>query len=139
MPGGNRRVKGASVTDAFEAEVSALAGEINQQVARVREAFGELSALEHTARSADGMVTVTVGRHGQLRGVELNPRAYRNLSPTQLADAIMRQANAATAAVSEQSRQLLDPLMPDGLPYEDVFGERVTLDAFFPGPVEPAQ
>ncbi|MFI7424109.1 YbaB/EbfC family nucleoid-associated protein [Nonomuraea sp. NPDC049684] len=126
------------MADAFEAEVSALAGEINQQVARVREAFGELSALEHTARSADGMVTVTVGRHGQLRGIELNPRAYRNLSPTQLADAIMQQANAATAAVSEQSRQLLDPLMPDNLPYEDVFGERATLDAFFPGPVEPA-
>ncbi|MGW4412480.1 hypothetical protein ACWEJ6_51395 [Nonomuraea sp. NPDC004702] len=40
----------------------------------------------------------------------------------QLADAIMQQANAATAAVSEQSRQLLAPLMPDGLPYEDVFG-----------------
>ncbi|MFF0869365.1 YbaB/EbfC family nucleoid-associated protein [Nonomuraea sp. NPDC003560] len=126
------------MADAFEAEVSALAGEINQQVARVREAFGELSALEHTARSADGMVTVTVGRHGQLRGIELNPRAFRNLSPSQLADAIMQQANAATAAVSEQSRQLLDPLMPDGLPYEDVFGERATLDAFFPGPVEPA-
>ncbi|MGW4411127.1 YbaB/EbfC family nucleoid-associated protein [Nonomuraea sp. NPDC004702] len=126
------------MADAFEAEVSALAGEINQQVARVREAFGELSALERTARSADGMVTVTVGRHGQLRGIELNPRAFRNLSPSQLADAIMQQANAATAAVSEQSRQLLDPLMPDGLPFEDVFGERATLDAFFPGPVEPA-
>ncbi|RSN11424.1 hypothetical protein DMB42_12565 [Nonomuraea sp. WAC 01424] len=126
------------MADAFEAEVSALAGEINQQVARVREAFGELSALEHTARSADGMVSVTVGRHGQLRGVELNPRAYRSLSPTQLAEAIMRQANEATAAVSEQSRQLLNPLMPDGVPYEEVFGERATLDAFFPSPVEPA-
>ncbi|NUR92691.1 MAG: YbaB/EbfC family nucleoid-associated protein [Nonomuraea sp.] len=104
---------------------------------RVREAYGKLAVLEHTARSADGMVAVTVGRNGQLRGIKLNPRAYRHLSPTQLADAIMLQAGQAATAVSEQSRELLEPLMPEGLPYDQVFGERATLDGFLPGPVEP--
>lgn len=132
-------MKGSSVADAFEAEIGQLAGEINQRMARVREAYEELSVMEHTARSADGMVSVTVGRHGQLRGIELNPRAYRSMSPSQLTDAIMQQAGEATAAVSEQSKQLLKPLMPEGMPYEEVFGERATLDGFFPGPVEPAQ
>ncbi|WP_327585501.1 YbaB/EbfC family nucleoid-associated protein [Nonomuraea sp. NBC_00507] len=126
------------MADAFEAEIRELAGEINQQIARVREAYGELSALEHTARSADGMVSVTVGRHGQVRAIELNPRVYRTLSPSQLAEAIMQQAGKATAAVSEQSKELLKPLMPEGVPHEEVFGEHATLDAFFPSPVEPA-
>lgn len=138
MPSGIRRTKGSSVTDAFEGEIGRLAGEINQQLARIREAYEELSATEHTACSTDGMVRVTVGRNGQLRGIELSPRAYRTLSPSQLADAIMQQADKATAAVSEQSKQLLEPLMPEGMPYQEVFGERDMLDAFFPSPVKPA-
>ncbi|MFC4012669.1 YbaB/EbfC family nucleoid-associated protein [Nonomuraea purpurea] len=125
------------MSDAFEAEIRDLASEINQQMARIREAYGELSAIEHTARSADGMVSVTVGRHGQVRDIQLNPRVYRTLSASQLADAIMQQLNKATAAVSEQSKQLLKPLVPEGVPHEDVFGEHATLDAFFPSPVEP--
>lgn len=125
------------MTDAFKAEISGLAGEINQQIVRIREAYGELSAMEHTARSRDGMVSVTVGRYGQLRGIELNPRVYRSLSPSQLVDVIMRQVNEATAVVSERSRELLTPLMPEGVPHEDVFGEGAMLDAFLPSPVEP--
>ncbi|MEU4698706.1 YbaB/EbfC family nucleoid-associated protein [Nonomuraea dietziae] len=125
------------MADAFEAEIGELAGQINQQMARIREAYGELSAMEHTACSVDGMVSVTVGRHGQMRGIELNPRVYRTLSPSQLADTIMHEVNKATAAVSEQSKQLLQPLMPESLPYEEIFGERAMLDAFLPGPVEP--
>ncbi|QFY05374.1 YbaB/EbfC family DNA-binding protein [Nonomuraea phyllanthi] len=125
------------MADAFEAEISELAGEINQHLTRAREAYEELAALEHTARSEDGMVSVTVGRHGHLRGIQLNPRVYRALSPSELADAIMRQAGEATAAVSERGRRLLTPLMPEGVPYEEIFGERATLDPFFPGPVEP--
>ncbi|WP_067143830.1 YbaB/EbfC family nucleoid-associated protein [Microtetraspora malaysiensis] len=125
------------MADAFEVGIRELAAEINQQMTRVREAYGELSVMEHTARSADGMVSVTVGRHGQLLGLKLNPRVYRSLSASQLADVIMQEVNKATAAVSEQSKQLLQPLMPESVPYEEAFGEQVMLDAFFPKPVEP--
>lgn len=135
---GSRRVEGASVANAFEAEITQLAAEVNQKIARIRETYEELSALEHTAHSRDEMVSVTVGRHGQVRGIRLNPRVYRTLSPSELADAIMQQVNAATAAVSERSRQLLAPLMPEDVPLEQVFGEHATLDAFLPAPVEPA-
>lgn len=122
----------------FEAEIRQLADEVNDQMARVREAYRELAAIEHTARSADGMVSVTVGRNGQVRAIQLNPRVYRTLSTSQLADAIMQQIGKGTAAVTEQSMRLLQPLMPEGVPYEDVFGEHATLDALCPGPVEPA-
>ncbi|WP_433216419.1 YbaB/EbfC family nucleoid-associated protein [Microtetraspora malaysiensis] len=125
------------MADAFDVGIRELATEINQQMARVREAYGELSVMEHTARSADGMVSVTVGRHGQMLGLELNPRVYRTLSSSQLADTIMQEVNKATAAVSEQSKELLQPLMPESVPYEEAFGEQVMLDAFFPKPVEP--
>ncbi|MGP4105277.1 YbaB/EbfC family nucleoid-associated protein [Nonomuraea sp. KM90] len=66
-------------------------GEINQQIARIRETYGELSAMEYTAHSKDGMVSVTVGLHGRVRGIHLKPQVYRSLSPL----AVDRGDNAA--------------------------------------------
>ncbi|MFC5826617.1 YbaB/EbfC family nucleoid-associated protein [Nonomuraea insulae] len=115
-----------------------MAAEVNQQIARIRETCTEFAAIEHTSRSKDGLVSVTVGAHGRLCGVELNPRVYRTLSPSELAEAIMRQAEQASAAVTEQSKELMTPLMPEGTLVDEIFGGTATLDAFLPGPVEPA-
>jgi DNA-binding protein YbaB len=123
--------------DAFQATVEELAGQVNQQVERVRETYEALNSIESTMGSSNGMISVTVGPQGQVRDIELNARVYLKLSATELADAIMEQINRATAAVSEQRRRLLEPLMPDGLRYDQVFGENVTLDAFLPSPVDP--
>ncbi|MFI7703043.1 hypothetical protein [Nonomuraea sp. NPDC049480] len=57
----------------------------------------------------------------------------------ELAGEANQQVDWATAAVTEQGGRLLTPLIPDGVPFEAVFGERATLDAFLPGPVEPAR
>lgn len=125
------------MTDVFRATIDELAGEVNRQIARVRETYARLGEVESTATSADGLVSVTVGSNGQVRGIELNPRVYRKLDPSELAGSIMAQVDRATAVVSEERKKLMEPLMPDGVPYEEVFGERITLDAFLPQPVKP--
>ncbi|TDE51559.1 YbaB/EbfC family DNA-binding protein [Nonomuraea mesophila] len=123
--------------DAFQATVKELADQVNQQVERLRDAYGAINAIESTMASPDGMISVTVGPQGQVRGIELNPRVYRKLSASELAGALMEQINRATATVTEQRRRLMEPLMPAELPYEQVFGENVTLDAFLPPRVDP--
>ncbi|MGW0805480.1 YbaB/EbfC family nucleoid-associated protein [Nonomuraea sp. NPDC002799] len=120
--------------DGFDAAFHEVAGEFEQASARLREAYGELSELSHTARSADGMVAVTVGLHGQVRAITLDPRVYRKLTPSHLADAIMDQIGKATSEVSDRMRTLVEPMLPGGLPYDDIFGEDVSLEAFFPKP-----
>ncbi|WP_245691453.1 YbaB/EbfC family nucleoid-associated protein [Sinosporangium album] len=129
-------MKGEIVADAFQATVGELAGQINQQIERVRETYGALKAIASTTTSSDGMISVTVGPQGEVRGIELNPRVYRKLSASELADAIMDQINRAMATVAEQRRRLMEPLMPEELRYDQVFGENVTLDAFLPPPVD---
>ncbi|GAB2958952.1 YbaB/EbfC family nucleoid-associated protein [Nonomuraea fastidiosa] len=121
----------------FEASVEELAEQVNEQISRVRETYGALDAVEATKTSSDGMISVTVGSQGQLRDLRLDPRVYRKLSASELADAIMVQIRRATADVDEQRRRLMEPLLPEGLPYEQVFGERVSLDAFVPPTVDP--
>ncbi|MEU6711198.1 hypothetical protein ABZ897_06915 [Nonomuraea sp. NPDC046802] len=51
----------------------------------------------------------------------------------------MAQIGQATADVSERRRRLMEPLMPEGVPYQEVFGENVDLDAFLPRRVETAE
>lgn len=129
---------GCRVADAFEATIEEMAREIDQEVARVRETYAEYNAIEHTARSKDGLVAVTVGTGGRLRGIELHPRVYRSLSPSELAEAIMRQADMATAEAAERGRALMAPLMPDTEHLDALFGENPGIDPFLPGPASPA-
>ncbi len=82
------------------------------------------------------MISVTVGPQGQLRDIRLNPRVYRHLPPSELANAITEQAGRAAADATERRRQLMAPLMPEELPYDEVFGQGVSLDAFLPPPVD---
>jgi DNA-binding protein YbaB len=95
-----------------------------------------MGAIKSTAQSADGMISVTVGPQGQLRDIRLNPRVYRHLPPSELAGAIMEQAGRAAADAAERRRQLIEPLMPEELSYDVVFGQGVSLDAFLPPPVD---
>lgn len=126
------------MADAFETTIEEMAREIDQEVARVRETYAEYNAIEHTSRSKDGLVAVTVGTGGRLRGIELHPRVYRSLSASELAEAIMRQAGLASAEVVERARTLMAPLMPDTEHLDALFGEDPGLDPFLPGPATPA-
>lgn len=127
--------KGRVVQDGIDAAFDEVAADFDRSVTRWREAYGQLNELSHTSRSADGMVTVTVGSRGQVRSIALDPRVYRKLSPSELADAITKQIAVATGEVSARTRELVEPLMPDGLPVN--LGDGVDLEAFFPKPGRP--
>ncbi|GLW08117.1 hypothetical protein Misp01_32470 [Microtetraspora sp. NBRC 13810] len=120
--------------DEFRATFDELSQEYEEQARRVREAYGRLGELEATARSADEMVTVKVGPRGKVLSIELNPRVYRRLAPSELAQTIMEQIDRAAACVADRTRDLMAPLLPDGVPYEKILGDDMDIDAFLPRP-----
>ncbi|MGV9772977.1 YbaB/EbfC family nucleoid-associated protein [Streptosporangium sp. NPDC003464] len=125
------------MTDEFRAVMDGLVEDYNRQAGQLREMYGKLSELTATARSEDRMVTVTVGARGQVRDIQFDPRVYRKLSPSELAQSVMDQIGAATAEVAERTRELMAPFVPEGLPYEEIFGEGADFASFLPQPVEP--
>ncbi|QYC38089.1 hypothetical protein Nocox_02280 [Nonomuraea coxensis DSM 45129] len=127
------------MNEEFRLNIEALAKEYNRQAAQLREAYGKLSELAVTAESRDRMVSVTVGPRGQVQNIRLDPRVYRKLSPSELARAIMEQIGAATGRVAGQTKELMAPFMPEGIPLEDVFGEGASIESFLPQPVKPPQ
>lgn len=79
-----------------------------------------LAEARGDAKSEDGAVRVTVGPQGELRALEITPRAYRHLSPSELAAEIMRLTGNATESVREQMHEVMAPFLPAGVSYADV-------------------
>ncbi|MET8869998.1 YbaB/EbfC family nucleoid-associated protein [Nonomuraea sp. NPDC004580] len=109
-----------------------LVKEVNQQTEQLKQAQEKMRDLTATAKSRDGMVTVTVGPRGDVQAIEFDPRVYRKLSPSELSDSIMAQIKDATRQVSGDMRELMEPFTP-ALPFEDLFGSEAGADLFFPG------
>ncbi|MDA0632355.1 YbaB/EbfC family nucleoid-associated protein [Nonomuraea sp. MCN248] len=124
------------MSEEFRLTVEALAKEYNQRTAGLRKAYGQLSELTATAESRDGMVRVTVGARGQVMSIKLDPRVYRKLSPSELAQAILHQIGAAGRQVTDRTKELMKPFMPDDLPLDDLFGEGAGFESFLPQPLQ---
>lgn len=65
------------------------------------------------------VVTVTVGRHGQITDLQFPTNTYRGLSPADLATTVIRTLRQAQAQVREQVATLMAPLVP---PHFDLTG-----------------
>ncbi|MEV4059891.1 YbaB/EbfC family nucleoid-associated protein [Nonomuraea dietziae] len=121
--------------DAFRLAMEDMAREYNRQAAQLKQAYTQLREMKAVGKSGDGMVTVTVGPRGQVQNIELNPRVYGKLSPSELAHAILEQISAASGEVVERTKELMSPFVPEGLPYEEFFGDESSLDALLPQPI----
>jgi DNA-binding protein YbaB len=91
--------------------------EVQGQYERMRDGLADLqrqlARMQITVTSTDELVTATVNARGQLTKLELDPRAYRELPPEELAASItatVRQATEqATREVSDVLRDYLPP------------------------------
>ncbi|TYB56032.1 YbaB/EbfC family nucleoid-associated protein [Nonomuraea sp. PA05] len=110
-----------------------LVQEVDQQTEQLRQMQERMRELAATATSKDGMVTVTVGPRGEVRTIDLDPRVYRKLTPSELSDTIVAQIRDATRQVSGEMKELMEPFVPD-LPFEDLFGEKTNFESFLPRP-----
>ncbi|HEX6471951.1 MAG TPA: YbaB/EbfC family nucleoid-associated protein [Streptosporangiaceae bacterium] len=78
--------------------------EKRDQLRDLRTAMDDAGA---TVTTEDEMVTVSMGPHGRLTGLEFNPRVYRKMSPSELAAAVLAAVGEARAQVDGQLRAAL--------------------------------
>jgi DNA-binding protein YbaB len=103
---------------------------------RTRRQLGEVQAkvstLTGTATSKDGMVTATVGPRGTLTELTFHARAFRRLSPTELAEAVVATVREATDDVQAKAAKLYQPFLPRTADYAQLMRGEVDLSAFVP-------
>jgi DNA-binding protein YbaB len=136
MPDFPRPVDGPAtpaVNAALRARLEHLMTEYDRMRGNLATLQQRLAQAEGDARSEDGSVRVTVGPQGELRGLEITPRAYRHLSPSELAAEIVRLAGKATQAVREQMHEVMAPFLPAGVSYADVAAGSIDPATLSPG------
>lgn len=100
----------------MEADHRAQVEELLAGYRRSREQLGavqrELAAIQESASSEDGLVTVTVRASGQLVGLTIVDNAYRHLRPHELAGMVVALTAAAAAKVGRAAGAAIAPVLP---------------------------
>lgn len=73
----------------------------------------ELRGLTVTTTSDDALVTATVGAHGRLVALELDPRIYRRPDSRRLAETITATIQRAADEAAEKVTAMCRPFFPD--------------------------
>jgi DNA-binding protein YbaB len=122
----------------WQAHIDELLEQYREKRAQLKDLQRTMSEMGATVTTEDEMITVTVGPQGRLASLELNPRVYRKLAPSELAEAVLAAVREASAQVDGQVRAALEPMMSDrddgdegGFDLSKVLPERPDdLDAF---------
>lgn len=108
------------LVSAMRARMEQLLGEYDSVRANLARLRSRLAEVEGSARSADGTIELTVGPQGALRNLRIDPRAYRKLSPTELADEIVRLSGEAAGDARRRLADVMAPFLPPGVAYDQV-------------------
>jgi DNA-binding protein YbaB len=99
-----------SVAQAKAAYASLLddVDKLKERVATMRE---QTAAIEGRARTPEDDIRVVVGPQGDLRKLEIEPRAYRKLGPTELSEEILALCKKAQRDAAEKIKELMSSTM----------------------------
>jgi YbaB/EbfC DNA-binding family len=105
---------------ALRARLEELLGDYEQLRRGVAAAREQMRTMHGAAATTDGKIKVIVDSRGGLTELELDPRAYRRFSPSQLAAEIIRLAGTARDQVTGQMAEVMAPFLPAGTSYADL-------------------
>ncbi|GAA4639475.1 hypothetical protein GCM10023196_101250 [Actinoallomurus vinaceus] len=97
---------------------------------RVRDASRTQEALQDLSvqvESEDGLISMTVGPPGHIRGLRFDPRAKR-LDLETLAERIVEMVNNASDILKEEQARQVQSLMPD-FPVDEIMADFTRMNA----------
>jgi DNA-binding protein YbaB len=94
------------------AQVEELLADYRRSREQLSTVHRKLAALQASATSENGLVTVTVGAQGQLTELVIVESAYRKLRPHELAASIVKLTGKAAAKVSRAAGEAIAPVLP---------------------------
>jgi DNA-binding protein YbaB len=102
----------------LRARMEELLGEYEQLKRNMSAAHRRTRAMSGSASTTDTTVTVRVDSQGRPTGLEIDPKAYRRYSPSQLASEILRLHREASRDVASRVGEVMAPFLPEGVSYE---------------------
>jgi DNA-binding protein YbaB len=103
-----------------EADKGSLETDLRELESRARRAQEEIAALAVEAKSKDGLIGLTLGSHGRLHALTLDPRVKR-LDVDVLAERIVEMMNDALDLLQHETATKMSGMYPD-FPAGEFFG-----------------
>jgi DNA-binding protein YbaB len=113
---------------ALRARLEELLGEYDRARAQLGTMQRTMREARGEATSKDRSVAVTVGPRGNLVALTIEPRAYRQFSPSALATEITALVKKATDQVTQKLAGVMAPFLPEGVCYSDVLSGQASAD-----------
>ena len=122
-----------SVNAALRVRLDELLGDYDRLRKNLAEARDRMRTMKGSAASSDGSVRVVVDFRARVTGLEIEPRAYRRYSPTQLAEEIRRLIDQAAAQVTVEMAGVMAPFLPTGVSYAGLMSGETDPSVLSPG------
>ena len=106
--------------DGLRAQLDHLLGQYEAVRKSLADARASMREICGRAESDDHSISATVDPQGKLCTLQFDPRVYRKLSPSQLAEAVVEVVRRAGADAAEQLTAVVAPMLPDGVPVADL-------------------
>ncbi|MCE7011753.1 YbaB/EbfC family nucleoid-associated protein [Kibdelosporangium philippinense] len=116
----------------FEQELQDAFDEFQRRRQEAVDVHRGLAEIEVTVTAPRTVVSVTVGQHGQVRNVRFPSTAYRRLTPSELAAAVLDTITKAQAESRDKMAELMGPMTPPGFDLKSMMDGTADLDALLP-------
>ena len=93
-------------------QVEALLADYRRTREQLADVHKELLAIKESVTNPDGLVTATVGPHGNLLNLVIADAAYQHYRATELAKQIVSTTATAAGRAAERANATLRPVLP---------------------------
>ncbi|SDP42028.1 YbaB/EbfC family nucleoid-associated protein [Lentzea jiangxiensis] len=118
----------SSLEDQFEKTLA----DYRQKRAGLKDLRARMAEMSSTATAPRNVVTATVDTHGQITGVSFPSSAYKNMTPTELANIVCDTVRKAQTMAREQLAEMMEPMMPAGMSMKGREPGKIDIDRLFP-------
>jgi DNA-binding protein YbaB len=92
----------------------------------------KLAEVSATVVAPRQVVSVTVGGQGEITDVKFPAGAYKNMTPAELAEVILKTAKDAREQALSKSAKVLAPMLPDGFSADAILAGKADLTSMVP-------
>lgn len=97
----------------LQARLEHMLGQVRRMASDVTTTQKKLLSVTATVRSADGLVTATVGPRGHLIELDLDPKIYQRPNSKLLAQTILQTVREAVEQGANQVQDMIESTIPE--------------------------
>jgi DNA-binding protein YbaB len=120
------------MTNPLASQLEEMLNEYQKARTSMQEVQERMRTATVTVKSDNKMVSVSVDARGELTDLTFHTRAYRTMAPAELSKVLLATVTKARAAVMDQLREVMAPVMPKGMSFDDVRHGKINYSSILP-------